>query len=88
MGPQQILLTMTGHERAAAKLMVIGAIINVLGCAIGIAFYGAIGAAVATATTYIIWNLAMAIYISKRGNLTAGLLFALQSFRRRRLVRE
>jgi O-antigen/teichoic acid export membrane protein/thymidylate kinase len=88
MGPQQILLTMTGHERAAAKLMVIGGIINVLGCAIGIAFYGAIGAAVATATTYIIWNLAMAIYISKRGNLTAGLLFALQSFRRRRLVRE
>jgi len=77
-GPQQILLTMTGHERAAAKLMVVGAIINVLGCAIGIAFYGAIGAAVATAATYIIWNLAMAHHISKHVKLTSGLLFALR----------
>jgi O-antigen/teichoic acid export membrane protein len=45
MGPQQNLLTMTGRERVAAALMVIGAIMNVFGCAIGIALYGAIGAA-------------------------------------------
>ena len=60
----------------AATLMVIGAIMNVFGCAIGIALYGAMGAAVATAATNVIWNAAMAIYIAKRLNMTAGLLFA------------
>jgi len=85
MGPQQIVLTMTGHQRAAAKIMVIGGAMNILGCAIGIALYGAIGAAVATAATYIIWNLAMALYISKRVNLDSGLLFALRDFHRQRV---
>jgi len=80
MGPQQNLLTMTGHERAAAALMVIGAIMSAFGCAIGIALYGAMGAAVATAATNVIWNGAMAIYISKRVNMTAGLLFATVEF--------
>jgi len=81
-GPQQNLLIMTGHERAAATLIVIGAIMNVFGCAIGIALYGAMGAAVATAATNVIWNAAMAIYISKRLNMTAGLLFEYSSTRR------
>jgi O-antigen/teichoic acid export membrane protein len=80
MGPQQSLLTMTGRERVAAALMVLGVIINVFGCAIGIALYGAMGAAVATAATNVIWNGAMAIYISKRVNMTAGLLFAIVEF--------
>ena len=79
-GPQQNLLLMSGHERAAATFMVIGAIMNVFGCAIGIALYGAMGAAVATAATNVVWNVAMAIYISKRLNMTAGLLFAIVEF--------
>lgn len=81
-GPQQNLLTMTGHERAAATIMVIGATMTIVGCAIGIALFGAIGAAVATAATNVIWNTAMAIYIYKRVNVTAGLLFACVEFRR------
>ena len=81
-GPQQNLLTMTGHERAAATIMVIGAATNIFGCAIGIALFGAIGAAVATAATNVMWNTAMAIYIHKRVNVTAGLLFAVAEFRR------
>ena len=80
MGPQQSLLTMTGRERVAAALMVLGVLINVLGCVIGIALYGAIGAAVATAATNVIWNGAMAIYISKRVNMSAGLPFAIAEF--------
>ena len=79
-GPQQSLLTMTGRERVAAALMVIGAIMNVFGCALGIALYGAMGAAIATAATNVIWNGAMTIYISKRVNMTAGLLFAIVEF--------
>jgi O-antigen/teichoic acid export membrane protein len=81
-GPQQNLLTMTGHERAAATIMIIGATINITGCAIGIALFGAMGAAVATAATNVIWNTTMAIYIYKRVNVTAGLLFAVVEFRR------
>jgi O-antigen/teichoic acid export membrane protein len=80
MGPQQSLLTMTGRERVAAALMVFGVAINISGCAIGIALYGAMGAAVATAATNIIWSGAMAIYISKRVNMPAGLLFAITEF--------
>lgn len=80
MGPQQSLLTMTGRERVAATLMVIGALINVMGCALGIALYGAMGAAVATAATSIIWNGAMTIYISRRINMSAGLPFAIAEF--------
>ena len=80
MGPQQSLLTMTGRERVAASLMVMGAIINVLGCALGIALYGAMGAAIATAATNIIWNGAMTIYISRRINMSAGLPFAIAEF--------
>jgi O-antigen/teichoic acid export membrane protein/thymidylate kinase len=79
-GPQQSLLTMTGRERVAAALMLIGAIMNVFGCALGIALYGAMGAAIATAATNVIWNGAMTIYISKRVNMTAGLLFAIVEF--------
>ncbi|WP_441231207.1 oligosaccharide flippase family protein [Tardiphaga sp. 215_C5_N2_1] len=81
-GPQQNLLTMTGHERAAAAITAIGAIMNVVACAIGIAFFGVMGAAVATAVTNVAWNMAMAIYIYKRVNMTAGLLFAFVEFRR------
>jgi O-antigen/teichoic acid export membrane protein len=80
MGPQQSLLTMTGRERVAAALMVLGVFINVLGCVIGIALYGGMGAAVATAATNVIWNGAMAIYISKRVNMSAGLPFAIAEF--------
>ena len=81
-GPQQNLLTMTGHERAAAMIMVIGAIANIAACAIGITYFGAIGAAVATAATNVVWNAAMAVYIYKRVNMTAGLLFAIVELRR------
>jgi O-antigen/teichoic acid export membrane protein len=81
-GPQQNLLTMTGHERAAAIIMVAGAALNILACAIGIAFFGAIGAAIATAGTNIISNAVMAIYIYRQVKVRAGLLFAIVEFRR------
>jgi hypothetical protein len=38
------------------------------------------GAAIATAAINVIWNGAMTIYISKRVNMTAGLLFAIVEF--------
>ena len=80
-GPQQNLLTMTGHQWAAAIFLVIGTVINIIACAIGIAFFGAIGAAVATSATNVIWNTTLAVYIHRRLNMVAGLLFAIVGFR-------
>ncbi len=81
-GPQLNLLTMTGHERAATLIMLVGAAVNLTACAIGIAYFGAMGAAVATAVTNVVWNTAMVVYIYKRVNMMAGLLHAIWEFRR------
>ena len=78
-GPQQNLLTMTGNEWAAATTMIAGAVANVVACALGVALYGPVGAAVGVALALAIWNVAMAIYIGKRLKILPGLVFALQS---------
>jgi hypothetical protein len=54
-----------------------------MGCAAGIALYGAPGAAVGLALALAIWNVAMSIYISKRLKIIPGLIFALASLRTR-----
>jgi O-antigen/teichoic acid export membrane protein len=82
-GPQMNLLTMTGHEWAATVILVVGAIINITACAVGIVLFGAIGAAVATATINVAWNAAMGIYLYKRVNMLPGLVYAVAQFRRR-----
>jgi O-antigen/teichoic acid export membrane protein len=80
-GPQQNLLTMTGHEWAAAITMIAGAVANIVACALGVAIYGPIGAAVGVALALAIWNVAMAIYIGKRLKILPGLVLALQSLK-------
>ncbi|MGO4672196.1 lipopolysaccharide biosynthesis protein [Bosea sp. 2YAB26] len=80
-GPHQNLLTMTGHERAAAVIMVASAAANVAACAIGIALYGAIGAAVATTATMVLWNVATGICVYRRLDLIPGLAVAMRARR-------
>lgn len=75
-GPQQNLLTMTGNEWAAAVTMIAGAVANIIACAVGVAIYGPIGAAVGVALALSIWSVAMAIYIGKRLGILPGLVFA------------
>ena len=82
-GPQLNLLTMTGHEWGAAVILMVGAIINIAACAVGIALFGAMGAAVATAMTNVAYNAAMAAYLYKRVNMLPGLFYAVAQFRRR-----
>lgn len=86
-GPQMNLLTMMGHEWAAATMLIFGAIINIAACAVGIALFGAIGAAVATAAANVAWNAAMGVYLYKRVNMLPGLLYAVAKFRRRIVAR-
>ncbi|TPN33551.1 exopolysaccharide biosynthesis protein [Mesorhizobium sp. B2-3-3] len=80
-GPQQNLLAMTGNEWAAATTMIAGAVVNIIACALGVAMYGPIGAAVGVALALGIWSVAMAIYIGKRLKILPGLVFVLLSIR-------
>jgi O-antigen/teichoic acid export membrane protein len=68
-GPQEILLTMTGHQQAAAVFQIAGTVVTVIACVIGIAYFGIYGAAMATAITNVIWNTAMAVYSYKYLNI-------------------
>jgi len=79
-GPQQNLLTMTGHERSAAAIMLVFTTITVASCAIAALEYGAIGAAIVTSGTLVAWNVVMAIYIQLRLGLKPGLVLALTRF--------
>jgi O-antigen/teichoic acid export membrane protein len=80
-GPQLNLLTMTKHEWAAAMTMIGGSVAAAVACAAGIAVDGATGAAVGFTLALVVWNLAMATYISKRLNILPGLVFAALALR-------
>jgi O-antigen/teichoic acid export membrane protein len=71
-GPQQQLLTMAGHERAAATLMAVSAIVNILGCIAGIALDGVVGAAISTSAMLVFWSIAQAAYIHSRLGILPG----------------
>ena len=57
MGPQLYLLTLTGHERSCAYIFGFCSLLNIGLNVVGITFYGAFGAALATATTLIVRSL-------------------------------
>jgi len=73
-GSQLYVMTMTGHERNAAVLLVSCAMVNAAASAVLIGLFGLTGAAVATAATLIVWNLAMALSLWRRLNLLPGIL--------------
>lgn len=59
MGSVASLLNMTGHERDTTKGVLVGAIVNVVLNLSLVPIWGMTGAAIATATTLIVWNLIM-----------------------------
>jgi len=65
------LLNMSGSEKAAQNILLISTILNIGLNLILIPFYGILGAAIATTSTTILWNLIAVIYIyNKFGFLT------------------
>jgi O-antigen/teichoic acid export membrane protein len=80
-GSQLSVLTMTGHERGAAALLILSAIVNIAAGAVFVSVFGLIGAAVATSMALIVWNAAMALYISRHLQLLPGVLGTLESVR-------
>jgi O-antigen/teichoic acid export membrane protein len=65
-GSVGFLMTMTGHERQAAKIMLLSLALNILLNAVLIPVWGLEGAATATAITTALWNLAMLGYVKRR----------------------
>jgi O-antigen/teichoic acid export membrane protein len=73
-GSQLYVMTMTGHERSAAVLLVCCAAVNAGVSAVLIVMYGLPGAAVGTALSLVIWNVAMALFLWRRLGLLPGVL--------------
>jgi O-antigen/teichoic acid export membrane protein len=78
-GSQMYVMTMTGHERSAAALLVGSAVINAVASVIFISLFGLTGAAIATSASLIIWNSAMALFLWRRLQLLPGVLSMLRS---------
>jgi O-antigen/teichoic acid export membrane protein len=73
-GSQLHVMTMTGHEPNAAALLVASALGNLVASAGLISVFGLNGAAIGTAATLIVWNLAMAVFLWRRLALTPNML--------------
>jgi len=83
-GPQQHLITMTGHERIGAALLAICAGSSFIACMLVIGSLAMTGVAIAMTAALIAWNVAMAVFIHKRLHLMPGLLATLKAIPRKR----
>jgi O-antigen/teichoic acid export membrane protein len=71
-GPQMFVMTMTGNEGIAAILLIGSAILNGVFSWLLIGSMGLTGAAIATTTALIIWNVAMAVFVWRGLGLIPG----------------
>ena len=78
MGSVASLLNMTGHERDTTRIVLIGAIVNVVLNFSLTPVWGMTGAAVATASGLITWNMIMRRQVRKRIGIEPSPLFRLR----------
>jgi O-antigen/teichoic acid export membrane protein len=78
-GPQQHLVTMTGHERPGATMLAVCAVANFVACMLMIDSLGMTGAALARTATLIAWNVAMGVFIYRRLHLMPGLVVSFKA---------
>lgn len=68
-GPIGQLAIHTGHDRATIFFVLFAAFVNILLNAALIPHFGAIGAAIATATSMVVWNIGLTVFIFLRTGL-------------------
>jgi O-antigen/teichoic acid export membrane protein len=85
-GPQQHLITMTGHERAGAAMLAICAGSSFIACMLMIDWLGTTGVALVMTLALIAWNVAMGVFIHRRLHLMPGLLASFKAMQRRKRV--
>jgi O-antigen/teichoic acid export membrane protein len=73
-GSQLYVMTMTGHERSAAVLLVASAMFNASAIALLISKLALTGAAIGAALSLVVWNAAMALFLWRRLSLWPGLI--------------
>ena len=78
-GSQLYVMTMTKHERGAAALLIVSAAVNIAASIFFISILGLTGAAIATTIALIVWNVTMALFISRHLRLLPGILGMLGS---------
>jgi O-antigen/teichoic acid export membrane protein len=83
-GPQQHLITMTGHERTGAAILAICAGSSFIACMLMIDSLGTTGVALVMTAALITWNVAMGVFIHKRLHLMPGLFASFKAMPRRR----
>lgn len=66
-------MNMTGNQDQSAKVFGISAVLNILLNIVGIYLYGAVGAAVATAISMVIWNVWLYLLVKKILNIDSSI---------------
>ena len=74
LGPVGYLMTMTGNQGEAARILTVSALANVALCAVLAPRYGLEGAALGTACTQILWNVWMSLAVWRRLGVRATVL--------------
>ncbi len=69
-GMVSIIMTVTGHEKQAGRIVLSSVFINIFLNYIFIKYFGINGAAIATVITTIIWNYIMYLYIKTKLNIS------------------
>ncbi|MFK5949805.1 MAG: oligosaccharide flippase family protein [Methylococcales bacterium] len=72
------LMSMTGHQMQAAKIVGLSAVVNIVANFMLIPVFGIIGAAVATAVTTALWNFLMFYYVLRTLNINSTVLSRLK----------
>lgn len=65
-GSVGLIMTMTGHQNQAGAIVAVSAAVNIMLNALLIPLMGLIGAAISTAFTMVLWNIAMLVYVQRR----------------------
>lgn len=73
-GPVDTLLYMTDHQRTAAWIIVASVAVNLFLSAIGLVFFGLVGAATASAVCMVAWNLAFVRIARRRIGIDPSIL--------------
>ena len=74
LGSVGLLLTMTGHEHDAARGVFVVAVFNVAANLVLIPPFGVTGAAIATASSLILWNVLLAVKVRRRLGVDSSFL--------------
>lgn len=72
-GSVVFIMTMTGHEKFAAAMLGFSTLLNIVLNIILIPLYGITGAAIATAVTTVIWNMALFVAVWARIGINASI---------------